>query len=180
MVEAALIHPLAERRFACPGISLAPAPFAERISLRADFEAASAIGNKLGFKLPSRPRSSAGNEAVTALWLGPDEWMLVAQSGTATGKKLDGLDGALFSAVDVSHRNTAIMVEGTKAADAINSGCPQDLSLDGFPVGACARTILAKSEIILWRESEHKFRVECWGSFADYVWNYLVDAAKSA
>ena len=62
----------------------------------------------------------------------------------------------------------------------LNSGCPQDLSLDAFHVGSCSRTILGKSEVVLFREAENRFRVECWRSFFDYVWKYLADAAKSA
>jgi sarcosine oxidase subunit gamma len=33
---------------------------------------------------------------------------------------------------------------------------------------------------VLIRTGEENFRVECWRSFGDYVWQYLVDAAKSA
>jgi sarcosine oxidase subunit gamma len=60
------------------------------------------------------------------------------------------------------------------------SGCPQDLSLAIFPVGACSRTILGKSEIVLLRTAEDAFRVECWRSFSDYVFAFLADAAKDA
>ena len=86
---------------------------------------------------------------------------------------------AKLAAVDVSHRNTAILVSGSRAADALNSGCPQDLSLAAFPVGAASRTLIGKAEMILYRTGENEFRVECWRSFSDYVWKYLVDAVKS-
>ena len=42
--------------------------------------------------------------------------------------------GTLHSAVDISHRNVAVIVSGPGADVAINSGCPQDLSLAIFPV----------------------------------------------
>ncbi len=176
------IHPLDERAFAISGLTLAPCPAAERVSLRADAETAAAIGVMLGVTLPTAPKTSATGPDLTAGWLGPDEWLLIAENGGSgdLAGKLATVENGNFSAVDVSHRNTAIAISGTKAVDALNSGCPLDLSLAAFPVGACTRTLLGKSEIVLIREAEDRFRVECWRSFSDYVWKYLVDAAKSA
>lgn len=180
MAEAARIHPLEHHAFAASGISLLPAPSAERVSLRARPDAVIPLSQALGLDLPVTPRASASSNGLAALWLGPDEWLLIAKDGTGLAARLTGIEGGLYSAVDVSHRNTAIIVEGPKAANVINSGCPQDLWLAAFPVGACARTLLAKSEVILYRQGANKFRVECWRSFSNYVWLYLVDAAKSA
>ena len=74
----------------------------------------------------------------------------------------------------------AISVTGLGAENTVSSGCPQDLSLASFPVGACSRTILGKVEIVLLRTGEDAFRVECWRSFSDYVWTFLTEAAKNA
>ena len=88
--------------------------------------------------------------------------------------------GVLHSAVDVSHRNTAILVEGPGAAAAINAGCPLDLSPRAFPVGACTRTIFGKVEIVLLRTGEESFRVEVWRSFSDYAFALLAEGARDA
>jgi sarcosine oxidase, subunit gamma len=87
---------------------------------------------------------------------------------------------ALHSAVDVSHRNTAITVSGAAAEATLCAGCPQNLSLKAFPVGACSRTILGKVEIVVLRIDAQTFRVECWRSFSDYVMTYLSEAARGA
>ena len=68
---------------------------------------------------------------------------------------------------------------GPCAADLLNAGCPQDLSLAAFPVGACSRTILGKVEIVLLRTAETTFRVEVWRSFSDYAFAFLAQAARS-
>jgi sarcosine oxidase subunit gamma len=138
------------------------------------------LGVAAGLKLPTTIGAFSADSSNIAMKLGPDEWLLIASEGSGLVGRINAVAGHLFSAVDVSHRNTAIIVEGEKAAAAINAGCPRDLSLAAFPVGACARTLLAKSEIVLAREAESRFRVECWRSFSDYVWNYLADAARSA
>ena len=73
-----------------------------------------------------------------------------------------------------------MVFRGWPARVTVNSGCPQDLSLDAFPVGAASRTILGKSEIVLLRTGADAFRVECWRSFSDYVFALLSEAASDA
>lgn len=180
MAEALRIHPLHDRLYARPGVVIRPCPAAERLSVRASSEAREALSAALGVELPWQRKTAATAANLSALWLGPDEWLVIGEAGSGLPSRLSGVEGHLFSAVDISHRNTALSLEGALAATVLASGCPQDLSLTAFPVGACSRTVLAKSEIVLWREAKHRFRVECWRSFSDYVWNYCVEAARTA
>jgi sarcosine oxidase subunit gamma len=89
-----------------------------------------------------------------------------------------GSGSALHSATDVSHRNTAIIVSGPGAEATLSAGCPQDLSLEIFPVGACSRTLFGKVEVVLLRVAEDTFRVEVWRSFSDYAFGLLAEAAS--
>ena len=57
---------------------------------------------------------------------------------------------------------------------------PLDLRLEKFPIGKVVRTVLGKAEIILHRKDEQTFRVECWRSFAPYVFGLLDQGAKDA
>ncbi|MCB5204336.1 sarcosine oxidase subunit gamma [Neorhizobium sp. T786] len=152
---------------------------AGRISLRVRNEDVSALSAALGVDLPVKPKTSAFANGRTALWLGPDEWLVIDEgnSGLTTAA---ANSGALHSATDVSHRNTAILVEGPGAVATINVGCPQDLSLKAFPVGACTRTIFGKVEIVLLRTAEDAFRVEVWRSFSDYAFGLLSQGALDA
>ena len=152
---------------------------AGRIALRARAEDVPALSAALGVDLPVKPKTSASANGRTALWLGPDEWLVIDEgnSGLMTAA---ANSGALHSATDVSHRNTAILVYGPGAASAINAGCPQDLSLDVFPVGACSRTLFGKVEIVLLRTAEDAFRIEVWRSFSDYAFGLLAEGARDA
>ncbi len=173
----------AGREFQATGVKLATLPPAHRISLRARPDAIPALSEALGVALPETPKRSAAKASRTALWLGPDEWLVIDEEpGAAAKHPLDACAGveALHSAVDVSHRNVAISVAGSGAANTLNAGCPQDLSLAAFPVGACSRTILGKVEIVLLRTGDEAFRVECWRSFSDYVFTFLCEAARDA
>ncbi len=181
MADASRIHPLAGRKVANPAVTLAPAEPAARLSLRARPDAVAALSKALGVKLPATPKTSASSKSGgrAALWLGPDEWLVI---DTAGGDPLADCAKvkALHSAVDISHRNTAILVEGKGAEATLSAGCPQDLSLAVFPVGACSRTILGKIEVVIWRTGETMFRVECWRSFSAYAFDFLEEAARDA
>ncbi|MDQ6432459.1 sarcosine oxidase subunit gamma [Mesorhizobium sp. LHD-90] len=166
---------LAGREFHTGAVRLAVLPPAERISLRAPAGSVAALSKALGLDLPTKPKASASNGGRTALWLGPDEWLVIDQTGDPLANCSEVKD--LHSAVGVSHRNVAFSVSGAGAEATLNAGCPQDLSLEAFPVGACSRTILGKVEIVLLRTGEDAFRVECWRSFSDYVHDFLVEAA---
>jgi sarcosine oxidase, subunit gamma len=143
---------------------LTPAPNAARASLRALPDAVSALSSALG---------------VDLLWLGPDEWLLIGPEGTDF-VALAASSGVFHSAVDISHRNIGIIVSGPGARAAVNSACPHDLTEASFPVGACTRTVFGKMEIVLYRESEDTYRVECWRSFADYCFGMLAEGAHDA
>jgi sarcosine oxidase, subunit gamma len=170
---------LAGRSISATGAKVEVLPPAERISLRAPEASLAALSKALGVTLPKKPKTSVSKGGRTALWLGPDEWMIIDEAGNdplADCAKIS----ALHSAVGISHRNVAISVAGPAAAAAINSGCPQDLSPEAFPVGAASRTILGKAEIVLLRTAQDAFRVECWRSFSDYVFTFLSEGARDA
>ncbi|MFC5585199.1 sarcosine oxidase subunit gamma [Nitratireductor kimnyeongensis] len=159
------------------GLTLVRAEPASRLSLRAPEAAVKPLSNALGLALPKLPKTSSSKDGRAALWLGPDEWLVIDVNRV----NLSGICAsvtAFHSAVDVSHRNTAVLVSGPRCEPVLNAGCPQDLSLDAFPVGACSRTVFGKVEIILWRTGHDAFRVETWRSFADYVFMHLEAAAR--
>lgn len=160
-----------------PAVRLEQAENAARASLRAGMNEVAALSDALGMALPTKPKTSARANGLDALWLGPDEWLLIGPEGTDF-MALGAGSGVLHSMVEISHRNVAFLVSGRGAAQAINAGCPQDLSLAVFPVGACSRTVFGKIEIILYRTASDVFRVECWRSFSEYCFGMLSEGAK--
>lgn len=179
MADEAIRRPAQEGRdVSATGVKVAVLPPAFRLALRAPAGSVAALSEALGLELPTRPKAATSKGTRAALWLGPDEWLVV--DGAADPVEAVRGVTALHSAVDVSHRNVGLSVAGPKAAEAINAGCPQDLSLDAFPAGAVSRTILGKVEIVLYRTAADSFRVECWRSFSDYVFTFLSEAARDA
>lgn len=160
-------------------LSVTVLPPAVRVALRAPEASLPALSAALGLDLPRQPGHSAASGTRFALWLGPDEWLVVDEAGSdplGDCRKVS----EVHSAVEVSHRNVAFLVAGHGADVALNAACPRNLSLEAFPVGACSRTILGKIEIVLFRQAEDAFRIECWRSFADYAQELLTVSVRDA
>ncbi|MCM2290821.1 sarcosine oxidase subunit gamma [Allorhizobium sp. BGMRC 0089] len=186
MAKAKAKSPLAERQTVLEGMEggtararITLASPAARVNLRAGEEALAALSASLGLDLPQQPKSSAHKASRLALWLGPDEWLLIDKDGADLMEDCAS-SGTVHSATDVSHRNIGFVMTGPDAAAAINAGCPLNLSLETFPVGACARTVFGKIEIVLFREKKESFRLECWRSFAEYAFGMLEEGAADA
>jgi len=155
-------------------------PSACRWVLRGAEDVRAAAQAALGLPVPAQAcRAGLGGERA-ALWLGPDEWLLLAppsQSGLASSLERS-LQRLPHSLVDVSHRQVGLVVHGAAAATLLASGCPLDLELAAFPVGMCTRTVLSKAEVVLWRTAADEFRLEVWRSFAPYVTQFLIESAR--
>jgi sarcosine oxidase subunit gamma len=124
---------------------------------------------------------AAAAGARAALWLGPDEWLLLARDGEAPAI-IKVLEAALVplphSLVDISHRQLGLKLQGERTARILNAGCPLDLDIQAFPVGMCTRTLLEKAEIVLWRTAENAFQIEVARSLAPYVSRFLEQAEQ--
>lgn len=177
IINATRLHPLYAGHSSALSVSVTLAENATRISLRAREDAIPAISKALGLILPTRPKTTASKGDRSALWLGPDEWLIIDNVDSSAVAELAEAK-VLHSAVDISHRNVGVLISGKGAAAVINGGCPQDLSLTAFPVGAASRTVLGKIEIVLWRLAENEFRVECWRSFSNYAYAFLQESAR--
>ncbi len=150
-----------------------------RLILRGRAPAIEAATAALGFPLPVLPCRAVTVGKRSALWLGPEEWLILAMASDPIAAALaHGLQGHAHALVEVSARQCGIEISGAAAADVLNAGCPLDLDAAAFPVGMCTRTVLGKSEIVLWRVGTETFRLEVGRSFVPYVRGLLLEAAR--
>ncbi len=164
-----------------PRFTLSEAAPAARFILRGSEAVRVSCGMAFGADLPSQLGSAGRGESRAAGWLGPDEWLLIADDAPDIGGVLESvLDGTAHSLVDVSHRQIGLIASGPAAARVLNAGCPLDLDLKAFPVGMATRTLIDKIEIVLWRRAETTFHVEVWRSFAPYLAGSVAEAARGA
>ena len=70
-----------------PAVVISERPFLGHLNLRGDpgdGGFTSAAANVLGFRLPTAPNTTAGKGGLLALWLGPDEWLVVTPPDAQT------------------------------------------------------------------------------------------------
>ena len=162
-------------------IELCQLPHATRFILQGGSAARAAAGEAFGVPLPATACRANAREGRAALWLGPDEHLLLSPPGDREAL-IAGLESALaglaHSLVEVSQRQVAMRVSGPRASTILNTGCPLDLDPAVFPPGMCTRTLLGKAEIVIWRTGAEAFHLEVWRSFADYVLAWLREAER--
>lgn len=165
-------------------VRLAELPFLAQVNVRLDAKgaAADAVGLALGVTLPLGPNTVVRAGKLTAVWLGPDEWLVVGPPDTQ--RDLESRIRAAagdepVSVTDVSAQRTTLLVAGPRASDLLAHGCPLDLHPRAFGPGHCAQTTLARAQIVLVARDAPGtgFWVLVRSSFAGYLTDWLLDAA---
>jgi sarcosine oxidase, subunit gamma len=165
------------------GVQITPRPFVAMADLRVDpaGPAAATVADYLGVTLPTTPSTYVESETATAIWLGPDEWLIT--SPFRTPEELEtGLReavGAGDTVVDVSAQRTTLRMRGEHARDLLAGGCSLDLHPRVFGRGAAAQTLLGLAGVVLMAldDTGTHYQIVVRASFAGYLTSWLLDAA---
>ncbi len=163
-------------------LSIRELPCVTQLNLRVDpkdDDAVQRITAALGFALPVTPNEVGARGDRRALWLAPDEWLVVGPDGqqAAIEQELrNGLNGAFGSVTDVSANRTLLEVRGAEARVRLAHGVAIDLDPRSFGPGRCAQTLLAKAQVIIECRDESSLILYVRASFATYAADWLLDA----
>jgi sarcosine oxidase, subunit gamma len=171
------------------GVRLGERPGLGKIDLRGDPHGRgfmAAVGRVLDLLLPNEPCTSAARDQISALWLGPDQWLVTCPANdtpallAALREALAGVHAAI---TDVTDGRVAFRLAGPSARDVLAKGCPLDLHAPAFPPGRCAQTLLAKASVLIHLvddkpEGGASFDVYVARSFAHYLCTWLEDAGR--
>ncbi|MES5820583.1 sarcosine oxidase subunit gamma family protein [Streptomyces sp. RG80] len=165
-------------------IRLAELPFLTQLNVRLDAKGAAAetVGLALDLQLPLQPNTVVRAGELTAVWLGPDEWLLVGPPGgerDLENRIREAAGDEHVSVTDVSAQRTTLLVTGPLALDLLAHGCPLDLHPRVFGAGRCAQTTLGRTQVVLVARDEPRagFWVLVRSTFAGYLADWLLDAA---
>lgn len=177
---------LAHRRLAAYAVAeardarvwLTEMPFRVCINLRAQAtpEVRTILSQHAGCGLPVQPMESARRGTLGALWLGPEEWLLVSGSDDLRDRLVTAFRGHFVTVTDVSDAYCIVRLAGPAAHDVLAKGCGLDTHDSVFPPGKVARSLLAKAEVTLHRTAADAFDIYVARSYADYLWRWLEDA----
>jgi len=173
-VDAFARSPLADRAENLAAVGAVEVGFLAKVNLRAD----PALAARRAFALPPAPNTWRLTGGREVLWLGPDEWLVVAEPGSAPAilEELErALGGLHHSVVDVSADRAVVELAGGDRMDLLTRGCGLDLHPRSWRDGMCAQTLLARVPVLL-QERERATRVFVRPSFA----GHLVDWFRNA
>lgn len=157
-------------------VTLERAPRLSQVDLRLD----PSLAGRLSYPLPLEPNTAWESGSRAALWLGPDEWLLMGppDAGSWIVEEIDAaLRGTHHSAVDVSASRVALDLLGPGITELLSKGCSLDLHPRVWTVGSCAQTMLAKAPVIL-HKREGSTRILVRASFADYLMEWFATSME--
>lgn len=175
------LHHIKHHNASSAGIELTEAAFCAHLTLRgnpnnADFLAG--VEKALGVALPVTALSSSASADYHVLWIGPDEWLILAPS-----KDPAAVEAALraeltghYAVVDVSGGQTLLSLSGKDVMLLLQKSCGYDVEGE-FPVGKAITTHFAKASVVLYHQAQGNYLMVVRRSFADYVWRWLADAS---
>jgi sarcosine oxidase subunit gamma len=169
------------------GVEIRPMARLAQVSLRVDASDEALVRRvsaAIGTSLPTEPGTVASTPDAKrhALWLGPDEWLVVGQDGTAASVERairEAGSDAFVTTVDVSANRVGREIAGPAAHEVLGFGCAIDLEPPAFGPGRCAQTLLARAAVIVWETASAEaptYRVLVRPSFAGYLDAWLADA----
>lgn len=168
---------MAELPWSSPAVTLSRVAAARQVGLRLrpPFPAYLA-----GIPLPLAANRVAASGGLRILWLGPDEWLVVAE-GDAPDllPRLERAVAGRRAAVnDLSSSRAIIDIAGAGARDLIAAGCGIDLHPRVFGPAQCAQTLLARVPVILDQlDDTPHYRLLVRPSYAGWLTQWMIDAA---
>ena len=175
------------------GVTIRELPFLTQLDVRVDPTAPEAdeVARVLGAALPTTANTAVrGADGVEVLWLGPDEWLVVAPPDQAALEPaLREALGSAGAVVDVSAHRTTVAVTGPLAREVLARGCSLDLDPRVSPAGTCVQTLLALTGVVLvvrggaggedadaGEDTGVEVHLLVRSSFARYLADWLIDA----
>lgn len=148
------------------GIRLCERPAGAMVEVRGE---PAELAARLGFPMPEA-NQTARHESATILWLGPDQWLWVAERARDWP--------AAVPALDVGDARAVLGLSGARARDLLARACPLDLHPSVFAPGRCAQTTLARTTMLLHLLADEpglgpSFDLYVARSYADYAWSWL-------
>lgn len=167
---------------------MAEQPLVGKLILRGEHaDVAPSLRHASGVVLPDEPCTSARKGAYAALWLGPDEWMILTEEG-AEDEAVAWLDEALsdvpHQVARVSDHYTLISLSGERVREMLGKLVTLDLHPRGFREGQVKGTMMGAAQTYIWQSADDaraggpEFRILVRRSFADYAWGLLAEAGR--
>ena len=147
----------------------------------------SAIGKSLNMLLPTEANTSTQSDKLTALWLSPDEWMIISNDITEkdTNKYIleENLRNSisktnLGAVIDVTDHFVMLELEGANIYELFSSGSPFNFNEFKEKKGSTTQTLLNNIDVIIQNKGENLVNLFVRRSFSEHLYSWINDSAS--
>ena len=145
------------------------------------------VGKKLNIILPTEANTSTTSDKLTAIWLSPDEWMIVSNELVGKDTNEYELYEMLFNSIsktnlgaviDVTDQFVQLELKGKNIYEIFSAGCPFNFNEFKEKKGSTTQTVLNHIDVILHHKDENIVNLFVRRSFAEHLWSWIEDCAS--
>ena len=146
-----------------------------------------AIGKNLNMLLPIKANTSTSGEVLTALWLSPDEWMLLSNKTVSDDTNTYEVEDNLINNIskvnlgavtDVSDQFVMINIKGSNIFDLFATGSPFNFNEFKDKKGSVVQTILSHIDVIIHLTEINEVNLLVRRSFSEHLYSWINDSAS--
>ena len=145
------------------------------------------VGKNLNMILPTEANTSTTSDKLTAIWLSPDEWMIVSNELVNKDNDKYELNEILFNSIsktnlgaviDVTDQFVQLELKGKNIYKIFSAGCPFNFNEFKEKKGSTTQTVLNHIDVILHHKEENVVNIFVRRSFAEHLWSWIEDSAS--
>ena len=145
------------------------------------------IGKNINIILPIEANTSSSSEKYTAIWLSPDEWMLVSNRTVNKENNNYEIEKLLFnkisktnlgSVTDVTDQLVMINLSGEKIFDLLSTGSPFNFNDFRSKKGSSTQTLLTQIDVIIHHNQINSVNLFVRRSFSEHLMSWINDSAS--
>jgi len=145
------------------------------------------IGKKLNMLLPTEANTSTISDKLTAIWLSPDEWMIVSNEMIKKDTNEYQLNEILFNdisklnlgaVIDVTDQFVQFEIKGKNIFEIFSSGSPFNFNNFKDKKGSSVQTVLNHIDVIVHNKGDQIVNLFVRRSFAEHLWLWIDDSAS--
>ncbi len=145
------------------------------------------VGKNLDIILPTESNTSTTSDKLTAIWLSPDEWMIVSNELVSKDNNEYELYDNLFNSIsktnlgaviDVTDQFVQLEIKGNNIYEIFTPGCPFNFNDFKEKKGSTTQTVLNNIDVILHNKDENVVNLFVRRSFAEHLWSWIEDSAS--
>jgi sarcosine oxidase subunit gamma len=154
----------------------------DKVNFRASADntkARATLRRAAGLDLPADCNTYNATGERSIIWLGPDEWLILSESGSSARiiADLDIPQAGHIAVVDVTDALGMLALKGPHARDVLAKHCPIDFHPSAFTRGMVAQSTMSHAAVTVICTGQDSFIIIGRSSFMRYLLDLIKDAS---